>query len=87
MAGIDVGYGCAAADGHLRNLNLLSALDALLLEQNVNRAALALGLSQPSVLAALGRLRHFNDERLHRTATATSSRRSPPRPFPACDAS
>lgn len=53
----------------LRNLdlNLLTSLEALLREQNVTRAAERLGLSQPAVSAALGRLRrHFNDELLHR---------------------
>lgn len=53
----------------LRNLdlNLLLALDALLKERNVTRAAEHLGLSQPAVSAALARLRrHFDDELLHR---------------------
>ncbi|MEW9552093.1 LysR family transcriptional regulator [Nonomuraea sp. NPDC050783] len=50
------------------DLNLLLALDALLQERNVSRAAQRLGLSQPTVSAALGRLRrHFDDELLHRT--------------------
>ncbi|WP_153415385.1 LysR family transcriptional regulator [Nocardia macrotermitis] len=56
--------------GPLRNLdlNLLTALDALLRERNVTRAAEQLGLSQPAVSAALRRLRrHFHDELLHRT--------------------
>ena len=49
------------------DLNLLLALDALLTERNVTRAAERLGLSQPTVSAALGRLRrHFGDELLHR---------------------
>ncbi len=55
---------------HLRNLdlNLLVALDALLDERNVSRAAERLGVSQPSTSAALGRLRrHFDDELLRRT--------------------
>ena len=39
------------------DLNLLVVLDALLDEQNVTRAARRLGLSQPAVSAALGRLR------------------------------
>ncbi|MEU4292775.1 LysR family transcriptional regulator [Kribbella sp. NPDC026596] len=54
----------------LRNLdlNLLLTLDALVHERNVTRAAERLGLSQPAVSAALGRLRrHFGDELLHRT--------------------
>lgn len=56
--------------GQLRNLdlNLLPTLDALLRERNITRAAEHLGLSQPAVSAALGRLRrHFGDELLHRT--------------------
>lgn len=54
----------------LRNLdlNLLVTLDALLQEKNVTRAANRLGVTQPTVSAALSRLRrHFNDELLHRT--------------------
>ncbi|MFF5078274.1 LysR family transcriptional regulator [Actinoplanes sp. NPDC000266] len=50
------------------DLNLLMSLDALLQERNVTRAAQKLGLSQPTVSAALGRLRrHFGDELLTRT--------------------
>jgi DNA-binding transcriptional LysR family regulator/MFS family permease len=59
-----------AMPGSLRNLdlNLLPTLDALLRERNVTRAAEHLGLSQPAVSAALGRLRrHFGDELLHRS--------------------
>lgn len=49
------------------DLNLLVALDALLRERNVTRAAEQLGLSQPAVSAALARLRrHFADELLSR---------------------
>ncbi|WP_199198853.1 LysR family transcriptional regulator [Amycolatopsis sp. CA-128772] len=49
------------------DLNLLLALDALLQERNVSRAARRLGLSQPTVSASLGRLRrHFDDELLAR---------------------
>jgi regulatory helix-turn-helix LysR family protein len=50
----------------LRNLdlNLLLALDALLTERNVTRAAERLGLSQPTVSAALGRV----DSKIPRTA-------------------
>lgn len=49
------------------DLNLLVTLDVLLREQNVTRAAEHLGLSQPAVSAALGRLRrHFGDELLVR---------------------
>jgi DNA-binding transcriptional LysR family regulator len=50
------------------DLNLLVALDALLTERGVTRAAGKLGISQPSMSASLGRLRrHFGDELLHRT--------------------
>jgi DNA-binding transcriptional LysR family regulator len=44
----------------LRNLDLnllLLALEALLDERNVSRAARRLGISQPSMSASLGRLR------------------------------
>lgn len=57
---------------NLRNLdlNLLVALNALLEEQHVTRAALRLGLSQPAMSNALTRLRQtFNDELLVRTPT------------------
>ena len=39
------------------DLNLLVALDALLLEANVGRAAMRMGLSQPAASHALQRLR------------------------------
>jgi DNA-binding transcriptional LysR family regulator len=49
------------------DLNLLVPLDALLQERSVTRAAQRLGLSQPTVSAALARLRrHFDDELLTR---------------------
>ena len=49
------------------DLNLLVALDALLQERSVTRAAEQMGLSQPAVSAQLSRLRrHFNDELLAR---------------------
>ncbi|GCB43701.1 LysR family transcriptional regulator [Streptomyces sp. NL15-2K] len=49
------------------DLNLLVPLDALLQERSVTRAAQRLGLSQPTVSAALARLRrHFGDELLTR---------------------
>jgi DNA-binding transcriptional LysR family regulator len=49
------------------DLNLLVTLDALLRIRNVTHAAAELGLSQPAVSAALGRLRrHFRDELLVR---------------------
>jgi DNA-binding transcriptional LysR family regulator len=52
------------------DLNLLVALDALLAERNVTRAAQQLGVTQPAVSAALGRLRrHFGDPLLHRVGS------------------
>nr|WP_218221473.1 LysR family transcriptional regulator [Nesterenkonia sp. Act20] len=49
------------------DLNLLLALDALLTERNVTRAASRLWLSQPALSASLARLReHFDDELLIR---------------------
>ena len=51
------------------DLNLLVALEALLSERSVTRAAQRLGLSQPAMSAALARLRAlFNDPLLLRTA-------------------
>jgi DNA-binding transcriptional LysR family regulator len=51
------------------DLNLLVALDALISERHVTRAADRIGLSQPAMSSALGRLRHiFKDELLVRTA-------------------
>lgn len=50
------------------DLNLLVALDALLAERHVTRAALQIGLSQPAMSNALRRLRHMmKDELLIRT--------------------
>lgn len=46
------------------DLNLLVALDALLLEANVSRAALRIGLSQPATSHALRRLRAMLDDPL-----------------------
>jgi DNA-binding transcriptional LysR family regulator len=52
--------------GHL-DLNLLAALDALLQERHVTHAAERIGLSQPAMSRALGRLRRiFNDDILVR---------------------
>ncbi|WP_375465336.1 LysR family transcriptional regulator [uncultured Methylobacterium sp.] len=52
------------------DLNLLVALDALLTELHVTRAADRVGLSQPAMSNALSRLRHlFKDELLVRTAS------------------
>ena len=49
------------------DLNLLVALDALLTERSVSRAAIRLHLSQPTLSASLARLRtHFGDELLAR---------------------
>lgn len=49
------------------DLNLLVALHALLAERNVTRAGESIGLSQPAMSAALGRLRrHFGDDLLTR---------------------
>jgi len=49
------------------DLNLLVALDALLSERSVSRAAVRLHLSQPTLSASLARLRtHFADELLAR---------------------
>ena len=49
------------------DLNLLVSLNALLEERSVSRAATRLGLSQPSLSAALSRLRrHFHDDLLSR---------------------
>jgi DNA-binding transcriptional LysR family regulator len=52
------------------DLNLLVALDAVLKERHVTRAAERIGLSQPAMSNALGRLRRlFNDELLVRSTT------------------
>jgi DNA-binding transcriptional LysR family regulator len=52
------------------DLNLLVALDALLSERHVTRASERIGLSQPAMSNALGRLRTiFGDELLVRTST------------------
>ena len=58
-----------AVDRVLANLdlNLLLTLDALLRERNVTRTAESLGVSQPAISGALGRLRrHFDDHLLVR---------------------
>jgi len=52
---------------HNVDLNLLRALEAILDEQSVTKAAARLGLSQPAMSASLGKLRrHFGDELLTR---------------------
>lgn len=49
------------------DLNLLVALDALLIERNVTRAAARLSVGQPAMSASLARLRrHFDDPLLAR---------------------
>lgn len=54
------------------DLNLLIALDALLAERNVTRAADSLGLSQPALSASLSRLRkHFGDPLLVRRGNSS----------------
>lgn len=53
------------------DLNLLVALDALLQERSVSRAAERMGLSQPAVSAQLGKLRrHFDDDLLVRVGNS-----------------
>ena len=45
------------------DLNLLTVFDAVMQEQNITRAAQALGMSQPAVSNAVARLKlMFNDE-------------------------
>ncbi|GCC49278.1 hypothetical protein chiPu_0033605, partial [Chiloscyllium punctatum] len=52
------------------DLNLLVALDALLAERHVTKAADRVGLSQPAMSNALNRLRAmFEDELLVRTTS------------------
>lgn len=51
------------------DLNLLAAFDALMIERNVTRAAAQVGVSQPAMSAALGRLRTlFSDPLFLRSA-------------------
>src|SRR6476469_1524552 len=53
------------------DLNLLRALDAILDEQSVTKAAAKLGLSQPAMSASLAKLRrHFGDDLLARVGNA-----------------
>jgi DNA-binding transcriptional LysR family regulator len=53
------------------DLNLLAALDALLSEASVTRAATRLRLSQPALSASLAKLRrHFGDELLRRVGNS-----------------
>src|SRR5947209_2813168 len=51
-------------DLHKIHLNLLAVFDALMREQHVGRAGELLGLTQPAVSHALGRLRHLLDDPL-----------------------
>jgi DNA-binding transcriptional LysR family regulator len=51
------------------DLNLLKALDALLVERNVTRAAKRLGLTQPAVSGMLARLREAFDDPLFSRAS------------------
>src|SRR5919202_4526588 len=65
---IDVDRLCGVVSLPNLDLNLLIALDALLDQRGVTRAAQQLGLSQPALSASLARLRrHFGDELLSRT--------------------
>ena len=53
------------------DLNLLVALDALLIERNVTRAGARIGISQPAMSSSLQRLRRqFDDELLTRVGSA-----------------
>jgi len=47
------------------DLNLLVALDALLTERSITRAADRIHLSQPATSGALARLREFFGDELH----------------------
>lgn len=63
-------------DSSRLDLNLLTTLEALLVEQNVTKAAARLHLSQPAVSAQLSRLRLMFDDQLlipaHRGMTPTA---------------
>ncbi len=66
-----MGHQCRGYPGAVNlaslDLNLLVALDALLQQRSVTRAAAQMGLSQPALSASLARLRrHFDDELLTR---------------------
>lgn len=70
MLGIAVSYGSPVKLSGV-DLNLLVALDALLSERNVTRAAARVGLSQPGMSSALARLRKlFGDPLLVREGAA-----------------
>src|SRR5437879_12092382 len=60
-------FGSGFVDASQLDLNLLRALDALLQERHVTRAALKCGLSEPAMSRSLRRLRQlFADEILVR---------------------
>ena len=46
------------------DLNLLRVFDAMMIELNTTRAGERVGLSQPAVSSALGRLRHIVGDEL-----------------------
>lgn len=54
----------AVADIRKLDLNLVSVLHALLLERNLTRAGERIGMTQPAVSTALGRLREIYDDPL-----------------------
>ncbi len=57
------------------DLNLLTVFDAVMQEQNITRAAHALGMSQPAVSNAVARLKvMFNDELFVRYSTVVFNR-------------
>lgn len=68
IAFINIHYGIDVKELRQLDLNLLKALDALLDERHVTRAASRLGVTQPAMSAMLGRLRDtFNDPLFART--------------------
>lgn len=65
------GADTAAVNLNRLDLNLLVALDALLEQRSVTRAAEQMGLSQPALSASLARLRrHFDDPLLARSGNS-----------------
>lgn len=67
---------------NLRNvdLNLLTIFRAIYEEQGISRAANRLGLTQPAVSHALGRLRHLLDDELFRRTRSSEGSRMEPTP-------